>query len=109
MNRLQRALISIIGLVGLLTAPAAFAQNATRTPYTQTQYYASDFANWAIRSQSANTYLFSPGGLCNASASGIQFYVFNTNAPVAIIDATPANSEIVTPSTVTNIAASSKP
>ena len=102
MNRLQRALISIIGLVGLLTAPAAFAQNATRTPYTQTQYYASDFANWAIRSQSANTYLFSPGGLCNASASGIQFYVFNTNAPVAIIDATPANSEIVTPSTVTN-------
>jgi hypothetical protein len=100
--KLLRNIVSILGLVGLLTAPAAFAQNATRTPFTQTQYYASDFANWAIRGQSANTYLFSPGGLCNATADGIAFYVFNTNAPVAIIDATPANSEIVTPATVTN-------
>ena len=102
-SALLRAAVSILGLVGLLTAPAAFAQNSvSRTPFNQTQYYATDYAQWAIRGQSANTYLFSPGGLCNGSASGGQFYVFNTNAPVAIIDATPANSEIVTPSTVTN-------
>lgn len=97
---MKRLLVSILGLVGLLTAPAAFAQN--NTPFTQSQYYASAYNQWAIRSQSANTYLFSPGGLCQGSASGGQFFTFNTNAPVYIVDATPANSEVVTPSTVTN-------
>lgn len=102
MKRAISRVISILGLVGLLTAPAAFAQSSTKTPFTQTSYYAADYGQWQIPGQSANTYLFSPGGLCNASASGGQFFAFATTAPVLIIDATPANTEIVTPSTVTN-------
>lgn len=96
---MKKLVLSILGLVGLLTAPAAFAQN---TPFNQPQYYATAYNQWAIQGQTANTYLFSPVGLCVATASGGQFFPFNTNAPVLIVDATPANTEVVTPSTVTN-------
>lgn len=99
---MKRILASILGLVGLLTAPAAFAQSSTRSPYQQTAYFAADYGQWAIQSQTANTYLFSPIGLCTASASGTNFFPFATNGPVLIVDATPANTEVVTPSTVTN-------
>lgn len=98
---MKKVISLILGLVGLLTAPAAYAQNAT-TPFSQSQYLASAYNQWQIKSQSANTYLFSPQGLCVATASGTQFFPFNTNAPVLIVDATPANTEVVTPSTVTN-------
>lgn len=98
---MKKLVLTILGLVGLLTAPAAFAQNAT-TPFSQSQYLASAYNQWQIKSQTANTYLFSPQGLCVATASGGQFFPFNTNAPVFIQDATPSNSEVVTPSTVTN-------
>jgi hypothetical protein len=94
---MKQRILSILTLVGLLTAPAAFAQRTT-----QPWYFASDYNAWSIQSQSANTYLFSPQGLCTASASGGQFFPFATNAPVLISDATPANSEVVTPSTATN-------
>ena len=99
---MKRKILSLLGLIGLLTAPAAFAQSTTHSPYQQSVYYAADYGQWAIQSQTANTYLFSPQGLCTASASGTQFFPFNTNAPVYIVDATPANSEVVTPGTVTN-------
>lgn len=94
----------ILGAVGLLTAPAASAQSSTKSPFQQPVYYAIDYGQWAIASQQANTYLFSPQGLCTASASGGQFFPFATNAPVLIVDATPANTDVVTPSTVTNAA-----
>lgn len=99
---MNRILASILGLVGLLTAPAAFAQSTTHTPFQQPQYFAVDYGQWAIKSQSPNLFQFSPGGLCGGSASGSQFFVFATNAPVFINDATQANSEVVTPTTVTN-------
>lgn len=99
---MKQIIASILGLVGLLTAPAAFAQSSTHTPFTQSDYYAVDYAQWAIKGQQPNYYLFSPNGLCTASASGQQFFPFATNAPVLITDATPANTEVVTPSTVTN-------
>lgn len=95
----------LLAIAGLLTAPVAFAQSSTHSPYQQSTYYAADYGQWAIQSQSANTYLFSPQGLCTASASGIQFFPFATTAPVFIVDATPANSEVVTPSTATNTSA----
>lgn len=95
-------ILSLLALVGLLTAPAAFAQTSTHSPYQQPSYFAVDYSQWAIRNQSPNTYLFSPNGLCVATASGAQFFPFATNAPVEILDATPANSEVVTPSSVTN-------
>jgi hypothetical protein len=99
---MKRIILTILGLVGLLTAPAAFAQNTT--PFSQPQFYATAYNQWAISSANSapNSYLFSPGGVCNAAASGTTFYAFNTNAPVLIVDATPANTEVVTPSTVTN-------
>lgn len=99
---MKHRILSILALVGLLTAPAAFAQSSTHSPFQQPEYYAVDYGQWAIKSQSANTYLFSPQGLCVASAAGSQFFPFATNAPVLINDATPANSEVVTPSAVTN-------
>lgn len=99
---MKHRILSILALVGLLTAPVAFAQSSTHSPFQQPEYYAVDYGQWAIKSQSANTYLFSPQGLCVASAAGSQFFPFATNAPVLINDATPANSEVVTPSAVTN-------
>lgn len=99
---MKKVISLILGLVGLLTAPAAYAQSATKSPYQQPLYYAVDYGQWAIKSQTANTYLFSPQGLCTATASGSQFFPFSINAPVFIMDATPANSEVVTPSTATN-------
>lgn len=99
---MKHRILSILALVGLLTAPVAFAQSSTHRPFQQPEYYAVDYGQWAIKSQSANTFLFSPNGLCIASASGSQFFPFATNAPVLINDATPANSEVVTPTAVTN-------
>lgn len=88
----------ILAIAPLLCgAPVAFAQNLPPA-----QYYASAYNQWSIPGQTANTYLFSPGGLCTATASGRQFFPFSTTGPVYIVDATPANSEVVTPSTVTN-------
>ncbi len=71
--------------------------------FQQRWYFASDFGQWAVRGQQANTYQWSPGTVCNVSANGssTNFFAFNTNARVLIVDATPANSEVVTPSSVT--------
>lgn len=97
--RILRAVMMSI-LVALGCAPA-FAQSGQAFP--QKQYYASDYGVWSIPSQQANTYLFSPPGICQYTppASG-QVVPFATNAPVLIQDASASNSEIVTPSSVTN-------
>lgn len=99
---LSRGFARILALVLLGIAPAVHAQSSTHTPYTQSDYYAVDYGQWGIKSQQANTYLFSPIGLCQANASGTSFFPFATNAPVLIADATAANSEVVTPTSVTN-------
>ena len=82
-------------------AAGGFAQG--NQSYQQRWFFASDFGQWSIKSQQANTYQWSPGSICLSSAVGsaAQFNVFNTNAPTLIVDATPANSEVVTPSAVT--------
>lgn len=99
---MKRIISFILAIVGLLTAPVAFAQSSTKQPFTQSSYYAVDYGQWAIRGQSPNLFQFSPGGLCAASASGSNFFPFATNAPVLITDATPANSEVVTIANPTN-------
>jgi hypothetical protein len=70
--------------------------------YQQRWYFASDFGQWAVRGQQANTYQWSPGTVCNVSANGsaTSFFAFATNAPVEIVDSTPANDEVATPSAV---------
>lgn len=94
-KQLFRAIVSVF--LAVIAGAPAFAQ------FPQKQYWASDYGQWQIPSQQANTYLFSPPGVCNFTppASG-NIIPFNTNAPVFIVDATPANSELVTPSAVTN-------
>lgn len=80
-------------------APLAVAQGQTFQPKV---YYASDFGQWQVLGQAANTYQWSPGTLCQVAPlnSSNQFFAFATNAPVLISDVTPANNEIVTPSAV---------
>lgn len=92
-----RKLMSLVALLAAFGAPA-FAQNPPKN------YYASDYGQWQIPSQAANTYLFSPSSLCTVTVPGTPsgFLPFNTNAPIWIIDATAANSELVTPSGTTN-------
>lgn len=94
-----RKLMSLVALLAAFGAPA-LAQSG---PFPQREFYASDYGQWQIPSQAANTYLFSPPGICKVSPpTAPAFLPFNTNAPIFIIDATAANSELVTPSSVTN-------
>lgn len=94
----------LVALTLTATCAAVFAQG--NQAYQQRWYFASDFGQWAVRGQQANTYQWSPGTICNVAANGsaANFLAFNTNAPVTIIDATPANNEVVTPSSVTQTA-----
>jgi len=102
---MRKLLSSLLLLAGALVAPFAVAQTAT-TPYSSPAYYASSFNLWSINSQAPNTYTFQGRSLCNSSAQGVNFFVFNTNAPVYIADSNTAESELVTPSAVVNTAGS---
>ena len=95
--------VALVALVAIGAASVATAQGSNQA-YQQRWFFASDFGQWAVRGQQANTYQWSPGTLCNVSANGSasSFFAFATNAPVEIVDATAANSEVVTPSTVTS-------
>jgi hypothetical protein len=94
-----------LALVGLLTAPVAFAQTAV-TPFNQPFYFASSFNTYSIPSQLPNTFQFAGRSICTESAQGLPFFAFNTNAPVYVQDQTSANSEVLTPSAVINTAGS---
>jgi hypothetical protein len=93
----------VVALVALVAIGAAPAEAQGNQSYQQRWFFASDFGQWAVRGQQANTYQWSPGTVCNVSANGSAtgFLAFNTDAPVEIIDATPANNEVVTPTSVT--------
>jgi hypothetical protein len=82
-------------------APLARAQN--NQTYNQRWFFASDFGQWSIKGPNANTYQWYPGTICLVPSNGSagSFNAFNTNAPILIVDATPANTEVVTPSAVT--------
>lgn len=102
---MKKRILSILAAIGLLTAPAAFAQTAV-TPFNQPWYLASSFGLYALQNQLPNSYIFAGRSVCNSSAQGLNFFVFNTNAPVYIADQTTTNSEVVTPSAITNTAGS---
>ena len=58
---MKRIVTLFLGLAGLLTAPAAvLAQSSTHTPYQQSDYYAIDYGQWGIRSQTPNVFLEGP-------------------------------------------------
>jgi hypothetical protein len=93
-------IVALVALVAIGAAPASAQGNQT---FQQRWYYASDFGQWSVRGQQANTFQWSPGTVCNVSANGsaTSFFAFNTNAPVLVVDATAANNEVLTPSAVT--------
>lgn len=100
---LSTLILALAALFGPTTA--AFAQYQT-TPYPAAVYYASSFGNWQINGNSPNTFSFYGSQTCNQSAQAIPFFVFNTNAPVRIVDSTPANSQTVTPASIIKSAGS---
>ena len=99
MRKLVRLAMYLV--LGAVCGAPAFAQQGA--PFPIQQYLASNYGRWQIHSQQANTYLFSPPGLCQYTppASG-QVLAFSTNAPIFIQDATASNSELLTPSAVVN-------
>lgn len=101
--------VVILAIAGLLLAPVAatpaFGQNP---PYPQAIYDAANYGTWAIQSQQANIYSFLPVSTCIVPVNGVSspIFAFATNAPVWISDVTVANSEVVTPSAISQTSAS---
>ena len=95
----------VVALTFAACAAIGFAQTAT-TPFTSPWYHATSFQLWSINQQSPNTYIFQGRSLCNSSGQNVNFFVFNTNAPVLIADSNSSNSEVVTPSAIVNTAGS---
>src|SRR5579859_1317120 len=104
------ALVGLVCVLALCALPA-FAQNLPPT-----WVFARDYNGWSIVGQQANTYTFN-GGACNYSpynnGQTPPFFVFsgvqNTTTiyfPVAIIDADPTQSEIVSPTATSQTSAS---
>lgn len=91
-------------ILAAICAVSGFAQSGQ--PFQQREFFASDFGQWRVPSQSANTFQWFPGSICNVSAAGINLIPFATNAPVLIVDQTSANTEVVTPSAVTTTSTS---
>lgn len=97
----------VLAAVALLfaTAGLAVAQGGL-PPVTVT---AEQYNNWSFNSQTANTYTFTGANCQNYPATGgviSSYFVFGPTAspyPVLIRDANPANSEIVTPTSTSNV------
>ena len=96
---MRKLFASIIALLACLTPALAMAQ-------VQPWVYAADYGKWALKGQSANTYTFTPGSVCQIPQTGVAnrptFYAFSSAvayAPVLIQDANQSNSEVVTPTT----------
>jgi len=92
----MKRILTLLALLAVVAIGTASAQ-------TKSWYFAYDFGQWAIPGQAASTYTFQGRNICYSQAVGLNFFVFNTNAPVYIQDiGTPSNSESVTVSAVTS-------
>lgn len=107
----MRKLLTVLSLV-ILCATLATAQGNL----PPTSVYARQYNAWSIVGQQANTYTFN-GGACNFSplTNGFmpQFFAFGgyqsstyVYFPVAILDADPTKSEIVTPTATSSTSSS---
>ena len=97
---------SIVALAfAAMCAAGSFAQTANQ-PFTASGYFATSFNLWSLLNQYPNTYTFAGRSVCNSNAQNVPFFVFSTTSPVLIADANTANSEVVTPSAITNNAGS---
>lgn len=104
MKRAAFGLLTALMLVCGLLPVTAVAQQGT-PPHL---VWAEQYNQWTFQSAAANTYTF-PGSNCwvtpATDGQTASFFAFGNPAqsvyyPVAIIDATPANSEIVTPTSL---------
>ena len=95
-------LITLVGaiLTGLLggTSPA-FAQ---KSPFSGPWYFAADFNQWQLRSQTPNVFTFYPTSLCQANSPNGTFFPFKVGTPIFVQDSVAANSEVLTPSAIVN-------
>jgi hypothetical protein len=109
--KLKTIVMSAAAMLGLGLPSMALGQNNL----PPTQVYARAYGQWNIIGQQANTYTFN-GGTCNSTAfnNGLASptFVFSGSQagsavyfPVYIEDANPALSEVVTPSSTINTAA----
>jgi len=103
---MRKALFSIVALILAAICAAPVSAQTANTPFTAPWYYATSFQLWSINQQSPNTYIFQGRSLCNSQGQNLNFFVFNTNAPVLIADSNSSNSEVVTPSAIVNTAGS---
>lgn len=63
--------------------------------------YAANFGHWQVPQGNNGGYSWTSPLMCVAVSGGIAFPVFNTNAPVTIVDTgNPSNTETVTPTAV---------
>ena len=60
------------------------------------QIIASEYGTWTVPGYTSNAYSFAPGS-CRVQGGASFFFAFNTGTPVRIVDANPALSETVTP------------
>jgi hypothetical protein len=103
---MRKTLSFIVALVlAACGCAAGFAQSAT-TPFSSSVYQAANFGTWSIQLDSPNTYIFAGRTRCNSMANNIPFFDFSTSGPVWIQDSNTANSEVVTPSAITQTAGS---
>jgi hypothetical protein len=96
MKRLITAFALILALA-VFVLPAGAQAN-------RSWFFAYDFGQWSIPGQQPNVYTVQGANACTQQAQGVNFFPFNTNAPVLIFDtgSSTANNEVVTPTTVVN-------
>jgi hypothetical protein len=61
------------------------------------QIIASEYGTWTVPGYTSNAYSFAPGS-CRVQGGASFFFAFNTGTPIRVVDANPALSETVTPS-----------
>ncbi len=100
MQRIRKiALMIVIGITCGCAAPIALAQGSNGGIL-----YASDFAQWSLpqgNGPAAGTIQWTSPSVCNISTQGgYSFVAPKVGRPLLIVDAVPANSETVTPTSV---------
>lgn len=101
---MRKFTLAIAALVLAAFSAAGFAQVAS-SPFSSPFYYATSFNLWGINSNvgnGPNVFTWYGSGTCRSAGQNLNFFVFSTTQPVLIADSNMANSEVVTPTAITN-------
>jgi len=96
MRKIVTFLLALATLTGV-----AFAQNTGKWSF------AYNFNYPPLKNYAQNTYIWPSPSICtianpSSTNQGLNYFMFATNAPVWIQDVNTANSEVVTPSAITD-------